>query len=55
MCYIFHASSPLGDRLLTRIDGQSHALQAETLIELGDAGGVRLINERIIDITDSGT
>ena len=34
---------------------QSHAFFAEAVIELGDAGGSWLVNERMVDIADGGT
>lgn len=55
MCNLIHISSPFCYGFLARIDGQPYTFVPELLIELGDAWGVGLINERMVDIANGGT
>ena len=55
MCNLPNSPTPFFYGLLASLDRQVDAFFTEEFVELGDAGSSGLINDRMIDVADSGT
>ena len=55
MCDFIFTSSPFCDCFLTCSDGKSYTFLTKVLIQFSDAGGVGLINERMVDSANCST